>query len=65
METNNSMIATIETPHRLIIDSLGLIKFNKDRLVFSVIKNCSPYAIYIERNDLMGFAEIHNKEAKL
>jgi hypothetical protein len=58
------MIATISTPHNLISGPPGLIKFDKEGVAYTVIQNCSPYAIWIKRNDPMGFAEQHTEEEK-
>jgi hypothetical protein len=59
---SNTMIATISTPHSLITGPPGLIKFNKEGVAYAVIQNCSPFAIWIERNDPMGYAEQHTEE---
>ena len=60
--SNNTMIATIHTPHSLITGPPGLIKFDKEGLACAVIQNCSPYSIWIERNDPLGYAEHHTEE---
>jgi hypothetical protein len=62
--TNNQMIATINTPHSLITGPPGIIKFDKEGIAYTVIQNCAPCSIWIERNDLQGFAEHHTEEAK-
>jgi hypothetical protein len=41
----NTMTATFETPYNLITGPPGIIKFDKDGITYSVIQNCSPYAI--------------------
>ena len=56
------MIASISTPHILITGPPGLIKFDKEEVAYTVIQNCSPYSIWIERNDPLGYAEQHNEE---
>jgi hypothetical protein len=56
------MIATISTPHSLITGPPGLIKFDKEGIAYAVVQNCSPYAIWIDRNDPMGYAELHTDE---
>jgi hypothetical protein len=61
---SNTMIATISTPHSLIGGPPGLIKFDKEGVAYTVVQNCSPYAIWIERNDPMGYAEHHTEEVK-
>ena len=57
------MIATIQTPHSLITGPPGLIKFDKEGVACAVIQNCSPYTIWIERNDPLGYAEHHTEES--
>jgi hypothetical protein len=42
---NNEMIATIETPLSLIVGPPGIIKFDKDGIAYTVIQNCTSYAI--------------------
>ena len=59
---SNTMIATISTPHSLITGPPGLIKFDKEGIAYAVVQNCSPYAIWIDRNDPMGYAEFHTEE---
>jgi hypothetical protein len=61
---SNEMIATIETLHSLITWPPGIIKFDKDEIAYTVIHNCAPYAIWIERNDPIGFAEHHTEQHK-
>jgi hypothetical protein len=56
---SNTMIATISTPHSLITGPPGLIQFDKEGVAYAVIQNCSSYAIWIEQNDPMGYAEHH------
>jgi hypothetical protein len=56
------MIATISTPHSLITGPPGLIKFDKEGIAYGVVQNCSPYAIWIDRNDPMGYEEFHTEE---
>ena len=56
------MIATIHTPHSLITGPPGLIKFDKEGVACAVIQNCSPYAIWIERNDPLCYDEHHTEE---
>jgi hypothetical protein len=58
------MIATISTPHSLISGPPGLIKFDQEGIAYTVVQNCSPYAIWIERNEPMGYAEHYMEEAK-
>ena len=50
--------------NNLITGPPGIIKFENEGIAYSVIQNCSPYAIWIERNDPMGYAEHHTEEAK-
>ena len=57
------MIATISTPHSLISGPPGLIKFDQNGVAYSVIQNCSPYAIWIERDEPMGYADFYTEEA--
>jgi hypothetical protein len=59
---NNTIIATILSPHSLITGPPGLNKFEMEVVENAVVQNCSPYAIWIDRNDSMGFAEHHNEE---
>jgi hypothetical protein len=33
-------------------------------VAYAVIQNCYPYAVWIERNDPMGYAEQHTEEGK-
>jgi hypothetical protein len=61
---SNTMIATISTPHSLLSGPPGIIKFNQEGVAYSVVQNCSPYAIWIERNDPMGYAEFYTEEAR-
>jgi hypothetical protein len=61
---SNTMIATISTPHSLISGPPGLIKFNQEGVAYAVVQNCSPYAIWIERNDPIGYAEPYMEEAR-
>jgi hypothetical protein len=61
---SNTMIATISTPHSLLSGPPGLIKFDQDGVAYNVIQNCSPYAIWIERNEPMGHAEFYTEEAR-
>ncbi len=61
---SNTMIATISTPHSLLSGPPGIIKFDQEGIAYSVIQNCSPHAMWIERNDLMGYAEIYTEEDK-
>jgi hypothetical protein len=62
IEQSNTMIATISTPHSLISGPPGLIKFDQEGVAYAVVQNCSPYAIWIERNDPMGvFRALHGR----
>ena len=61
---NNQMIATIDSPHSLINGPPGIIEFNKEGIAYTVIQNCAPYSMWIERNNSLGFAEQHTEEAK-
>jgi hypothetical protein len=61
---NIRMITTIDTPHRLLTGPPGIIKFDNNGIAYSVIQNCAPYPIWIERDEPMGFAEHHTEEAK-
>jgi hypothetical protein len=61
---SNTMIATISPSQSLISGPPGLIKFDNEGITYSVIQNCSPYAIWIERNDPMGYAEQYTEETK-
>ncbi len=58
------MIATIETPLSLITGPPGIIRFNKEGIAYMVIQNCSPYAMSMDRNENMGYAEHHTEELK-
>jgi hypothetical protein len=62
---SNKMIATISTPHSLIIGPPGLIKFDKEGVAYAIVQNCSPYTIWIEINYLMGYAGHHTEEQNL
>jgi hypothetical protein len=57
------MIAVIYTPHSLISGPPGLIKFDQEGVAYAVVQNCSPYSVWIERNDPMGYAEHHTEKA--
>jgi hypothetical protein len=59
------MIATIDTPNSLISVPPGIIKFDTEGIAYIVMQNCAPYAIWIERNGPMEFAEHHTEEARL
>jgi hypothetical protein len=61
---SKTMITTISTPHSLITGPSGLIKFDTEGVAKAVVQNCSPYAIWIERNDPMGYAEHHTEEKR-
>jgi hypothetical protein len=57
---------TVHTPHCRITGSLGIIQCDKDGIAFTLIQNCLPYAIWIESNDLMGYAgKIKNRKLNL
>ncbi len=58
------MIATISTPHSLVTGPPGLIQFDREGIAYAVVQNCSPYAIWIERDDPMGFSEHHTEEKR-
>jgi hypothetical protein len=58
------MIATINTPHSLITGPPGLIKLEKEGIAYSGIQNCSFYAIWIERNNPMGYANNYAEGAR-
>jgi hypothetical protein len=55
---------TIVTPHSLITGPPGIIKFDNKDIAYTVIQNCTPYQIWIERNDPLVFAKHHTEEAK-
>jgi hypothetical protein len=62
---NNTVIATIDTVHSLITGPPGIVEFHKEDIAYTVIQNCAPYLILIERiGPLLGFAEHHTEEAK-
>ncbi len=48
---SNTMVATILTPQSRITGPPSLIKFDKEGIAYAVLKNCSTYLIWIERND--------------
>ena len=50
------MISTIDTPLTLVTDPPGLIKVNKEGGAFTVLQNCGPFDIWIERDTPIGFA---------
>jgi hypothetical protein len=56
------MIVIILTPYSTITDQPGLIKFDKEGVAYSVVQNCCQYAIWIQRNDPMGFPELYTEE---
>jgi hypothetical protein len=58
------MIAKISTTHSLITGPPGILKFDTEGVAYTVIQNCSLYAIWIERNDPMGCADHHMEENK-
>jgi hypothetical protein len=58
------MIITIYTPYSLITGPPGIIKFHNQGIDYTVIQNCAPYAIWMERNDPNEFMEHHTEEAK-
>jgi uncharacterized protein YbdZ (MbtH family) len=58
------MIATISTPHSLITGPPDLIQFDKEGRAYAVVQNCSPYAIWNECDDPMGFAIYHTEEKR-
>jgi hypothetical protein len=39
---SNTMIATISTPHSLLLGPPGIIKFDRDGVAYGIIQNCSP-----------------------
>jgi hypothetical protein len=47
-----------------VVTSVSLITITDGKNTYAVIQNCSPYAIWIERNDPMGYAENHTEEEK-
>ena len=51
------MISTIETPNTLITGPPGLISISKDRTAMTVLQNCEPFGIWIERDKEIGFAD--------
>jgi hypothetical protein len=61
---SNTMKVTISTPHSLITGPPGLKQFNKEGVAYRVVHNCSPYTIWIERNDPMGYAEHHTEDKR-
>ncbi len=61
---SNEMIATIDAPNSLITGPPGIIKFDKEGIAYTVIQNCAPCAIWIEKTDQVGFAKHHTEEAK-
>ena len=62
---NTSMIATIDTPHTLLTGPPGLIKFNNEGIAFTVLQNCGPFGIWIERDTPIGFADEMAAQDKL
>jgi hypothetical protein len=61
---SNTMIVTISTSHSLISGPPGLIKFDKEGIAYTVVQNCSPFAIWKERSEPMGYAEHYMEEAR-
>jgi hypothetical protein len=61
---NNRMISTIETPPKSNYRSTRNYRFNKEGIPYTVIQNCSPYAIWTNRNENMGYAEHPTEELK-
>ena len=57
---NTTMIATIETPHTLITGPPGLIKVDREGSSVTILKNCGPFGIWIERDTKVGFADKMN-----
>ncbi len=57
----NEMLATIDTPHSHITGPPSIIKFDTDGTAYTIIQNCAPYVIWIERNDPLGFVEHHTE----
>ena len=59
------MIATIETPHTLITGPPGLIKVNREGSTVTILQNCGPYGIWIEKDTVIGFADEMNEQDKM
>ena len=52
---NATVIATIEAPHTLLTGPPGLIKVKNDVMAMTVLQNCGPFGIWIERDTPNGF----------
>jgi hypothetical protein len=62
MEINNTMIATIDTPHSLNTGFPALIKFFKDSIAFRVIQNFVPMLSGLKRMTLRVTQKIMEKK---
>ena len=56
------MIATIDAPHTLATGPLSLIQLNRDGVALTVLPNCGPFGIWIERGTKIGFADKMNEQ---
>ena len=54
---SNQMLATVETAHTLLTGPPSIIKFDDQGSSHTVMQNCGPFGLWIERNDVLGFAE--------
>ena len=64
MGHNEEMICNIDTGHTLLTGPPGMIRFNKEGVAYTVIQNCGPFSMDIDRNDVLGSAELIEKTAK-
>ena len=58
----DTLIATIEASHKLVIGPPSLIKVNTDGVSLTVLQNCEPFGIWIERDTKIGFADEMNEQ---
>jgi hypothetical protein len=58
------MISTIKTLHTPLTRPFGISKFDKDGIAQMFIQICGPCAMWIERNDPLGYAKELKPEEK-
>jgi hypothetical protein len=54
IDISNQMISTIDTAHTLLTGPAGILKFDNDGIAHTLIQNCGPFAMWIDRNDPLG-----------
>ena len=62
---NTTIIATIKTPCTLITRPPGLIRINKEGEAITILQNCGPSGIWIERDTEIGFVDEINEQDKM